>query len=350
MHKRDRAEQPDETQQNRELLLILRKKGRTAIRLNITLQIITLLTAIGALIFYFVEDERGLDITVNHIFQCVGALVILNIPLLIQRKFRCYIPNFITITLYVYIFAHFILGEIYRAYDRVFLYDKILHATGGIVFSILSFSVVWLLNNREGNRSRLSPFFIVLFTFCFTMTAEYLWELIEYAADRLFGLNMQRWQDSIIEGAQVVVDGAAVDGTAHSVPYGNAIRDTMGDMFVNVIGCLVICAISYVGMRMRPHWFENKVILTEKQFRAMLAREEQQSDEPVVDLVFTPDGGRYRLGKKKKRGAIVGAADSGAAQKIAAEARTAPEPADGDTIPAAAGGKDLPADGEEKNG
>ena len=125
------------------------------------------------------------------------------------------------------------------------------------------------------------------------MTAEYLWELIEYGADRLFGLNMQRWQDSIIEGAQIVVDGQVVDGAAHSVPYGNGLKDTMGDMIMNIIGCLVVCAVSYAGMRMRPHWFENKVILTEKQFRAMLEREAdgKDGDAPVVDFVYKAEKG-----------------------------------------------------------
>ena len=287
------AELTPEEREDAEVLYALRRKGKNAIRFNIVLQIITLLTAVGSLLFFFFEDERGLDITINHIFQCIGALIILNIPLFIQRKFKCYIPNSITVILYIYIFAHFVLGEIYRAYDHVFLYDKILHATGGLIFATLSFSVVWLLNNREGNRIKLSPLFIVLFTFCFTMTAEYLWELIEYGADRLFGLNMQRWQDSIIEGAQIVVDGQVVDGTAHSVPYGNGLKDTMGDMIMNIIGCLVGCAVSYAGMRMRPHWFENKVILTEKQFRAMLEREAdgKDGDAPVVDFVYKVEKG-----------------------------------------------------------
>ncbi len=295
MRKRREAEElTAEEREDADILYALRRKGKNAIRFNIALQVITLLTAIGSLLFYFFEDERGLDITINHIFQCIGALLILNIPLIIQRKFKCYIPNSITVILYIYIFAHFVLGEIYRAYDHVFLYDKILHATGGLIFSTLSFSVVWLLNNREGNRTKLSPFFIVLFTFCFTMTAEYLWELIEYAADRLFGLNMQRWQDSIIEGAQIVVDGQVVEGTAHSVPYGNGIKDTMGDMLMNIVGCLVVCAVSYIGMRMRPRWFENKVILTEKQFRAMLEREAAGKDgdsRPVVDFVYKAEKG-----------------------------------------------------------
>lgn len=272
------------SEQDRELYLALWKKGRFAIRLNLILQAITFLTMAASIVLYFVEEERGLDITVNHVFQCVCALIILNVPLFIQRKFRCYFPNFITVVLYVWVFAHFVLGEIFRAYDRIFLYDKLLHTTGGVVFAILSFSVVWLLNNREGV-NKLSPFFIVLFTFCFAMTAEYIWELIEWALDRLFGSNMQRWQDSIIEGAEIIVNGRPVDGTAHSKPYGNGLSDTMGDMFINIVGCLVVCIVSYVGLKTKPHWFENKVILTEKQFLSLLERENEETSAANGDAL-----------------------------------------------------------------
>ena len=172
----------------------------------------------------------------------------------------------------MFTFAHFVLGEIFRAYDHIFLYDKILHTTGGVIFALLSFSVVWLMNHSSDGHVKLSPFFIVLFTFCFALAVEYVWELIEFGVDRLIGANMQRWKDSIIQGAQIVVDGEVVAGTAHDVPYGNGLRDSMEDMIVNVVGCLVVCVFAYIGMKKKPNWFENKVILTERQFRRM-ARE-----------------------------------------------------------------------------
>lgn len=304
-----------------EVLLALRKKGKRALILNFILQGITLLTAVSSLILFFVDDTRGLDITVNHIFQCVCALAIFNIPLIISKKFRCYIPNFITVTVYVFTFAHFVFGEIFRAYDNIFLYDKILHTTGGVIFAVLSFSVVWLLNNSEGKKVKLSPFFIVLFTFCFTMTVEYVWELIEFGMDRLFGLNMQRWQDSIIDGAQIVVGGEAVDGTAHSVAYGNGLKDSMTDMIVNIIGCLVVCVFAYIGMKRKPDWFENKVILTEKQFMRikMENRHENIVDRPAQDGKAAGQDGQSGSASSEKE--LGSRSESAAAGAPAEEAR-----------------------------
>ena len=258
------------------ILRAMEEKSKKSLRLNFILQGFTLLTAIASLVMFFVDDNRGLDTTVFQLMQCVMALVIFNVPLFISRKFKCYIPNFITILLYIFIFMHFILGEIYRAYDHILLYDKFLHTSSGMVFCLLSLSIVWLFNNSEDGKVKLSPFFVVLFTFCFTLTLEYLWEIVEYGCDRLIGLNMQRWQDSIVE---TLPNG----DTVHSVPWGNAIADTMGDMIVNVVGSFVMCVIIYVSMKKKPDWFKGKVIMTEKQFEKIVMKEDAPSSDPEQD-------------------------------------------------------------------
>ena len=258
------------------ILRAMDEKSKKSLRLNFILQGFTLLTAIASLVMFFVDDNRGLDTTVFQLMQCVMALVIFNVPLFISRKFKCYIPNFITILLYIFIFMHFILGEIYRAYDHILLYDKFLHTSSGMVFCLLSLSIVWLFNNSEDGKVKLSPFFVVLFTFCFTLTLEYLWEIVEYGCDRLIGLNMQRWQDSIVE---TLPNG----DTVHSVPWGNAIADTMGDMIVNVVGSFVMCVIIYVSMKKKTDWFKGKVIMTEKQFEKIVMKEDAPSSDPEQD-------------------------------------------------------------------
>ena len=258
------------------ILRAMDEKSKKSLRLNFILQGFTLLTAIASLVMFFVDDNRGLDTTVFQLMQCVMALVIFNVPLFISRKFKCYIPNFITILLYIFIFMHFILGEIYRAYDHILLYDKFLHTSSGMVFCLLSLSIVWLFNNSEDGKVKLSPFFVVLFTCCFTLTLEYLWEIVEYGCDRLIGLNMQRWQDSIVE---TLPNG----DTVHSVPWGNAIADTMGDMIVNVVGSFVMCVIIYVSMKKKPDWFKGKVIMTEKQFEKIVMKEDAPSSDPEQD-------------------------------------------------------------------
>ena len=235
------------------------------------LQVLTLMTAIASLVMYIVKRE-GLETTANQIFMCVMALICINIPAFLEKKFKFYIPNYISIILYVFIFAHYVLGEVLRVYDHSIVFDKILHTTSGVIMSFIGFSFIFMLNKITPEKMKLSPFFIVLFTFCFTMTTEYVWELFEYSADRLLDLNMQRWQDGITETLE---NGSVIS----SVPYGSGLKDTMGDMAVNILGCLGVCVYALVGMKLKPDWFDGKLILTDHQIDALAA---QKASEDLV--------------------------------------------------------------------
>lgn len=235
------------------------------------LQVLTLMTAIASLVMYIVKRE-GLETTANQIFMCVMALICINIPAFLEKKFKFYIPNYISIILYVFVFAHYVLGEVLRVYDHSIVFDKILHTTSGVIMSFIGFSFIFMLNKINPEKMKLSPFFIVLFTFCFTMTTEYVWELFEYSADRLLDLNMQRWQDGITETLE---NGSVIS----SVPYGSGLKDTMGDMAVNILGCLGVCVYALVGMKLKPDWFDGKLILTDHQIDALAA---QKASEDLV--------------------------------------------------------------------
>lgn len=235
------------------------------------LQVLTLMTAIASLVMYIVKRE-GLETTANQIFMCVMALICINIPAFLEKRFKFYIPNYISIILYVFIFAHYVLGEVLRVYDHSIVFDKILHTTSGVIMSFIGFSFIFMLNKINPEKMKLSPFFIVLFTFCFTMTTEYVWELFEYSADRLLDLNMQRWQDGITETLE---NGSVIS----SVPYGSGLKDTMGDMTVNILGCLGVCVYALVGMKLKPDWFDGKLILTDHQIDALAA---QKASEDLV--------------------------------------------------------------------
>ncbi len=109
------------------------------------------------------------------------------------------------------------------------------------------------------SKFKLSPFFVVLFTFCFTMTSEYLWEIVEYTVDTLTNANMQRWQDGILgEIPKATETGEFIINSAR----GSGLNDTMGDMIVNIFGALGVCIYAYIGMKVKPDWFTTKTILT----------------------------------------------------------------------------------------
>lgn len=133
-----------------------------------TVLVLTLLvsaSAVYSLVKCIMGSEDMLATYINQIEMCVLALVCLNIPVFFQKKLKVRVPDFIAIIVYLFVFIHFVLGEIYRFYDHYVFFDKALHTTGGAVIAFVGFSVVLSLTNLESRKVKLSPFFIVLFTF-----------------------------------------------------------------------------------------------------------------------------------------------------------------------------------------
>lgn len=248
----------------------------------------------SAIMFFLADSAKSLETTINQLLMSVLALLCFLIPVFFKRKLKIHVPSFLLIVIYLFIYAHFILGEIYRIYDTSMIFDKVLHTTSGVVIACIGISVVFALANMKNERVKLSPFFVVLFSFCFALAIEYVWELFEYAVDRIAGANMQRWQDSIIGYDEA---GNAI----HSLPWGNGIADSMGDMAVNVLGALVVCVITYVILVKKPGWMTGVLIVSEKKLRlAAQARVEEAiaQDVPVPDFKGMMEA---ELQKRKRR-------------------------------------------------
>ncbi|MDR2201923.1 MAG: hypothetical protein LBP26_04075 [Clostridiales bacterium] len=208
---------------------------------------VTVWTAIASAVIFFIERPYGAERLAEQIALCVLALLLFNVPVFMRERLKFDIPAFLQIVITVFILAHCVLGEIYRFYDSVFLFDKALHLTAGIVIAFLGFSVVYGFGKSETESVKLSPTFVALFSFCFALALLTLWEIFEYAMDSLFGMNMQRWKDGFAKSG--VGDAPAV--TANS-GRGSGLIDTMTDLIVGVIGAAVICVIGGIRIKKNP--------------------------------------------------------------------------------------------------
>lgn len=259
-----------------------RNKGNAVLWwILVVMTVLVFLSAIASVIMYCIgNDIADLETTVNQLLMSVLALLCFCIPVFFKRKLKIYIPSYLLIIIYLFIFAHFILGEIYRVYDKSLIFDKILHTTGGVVIACIGISVVYALANMENAKVRLSPFFVVLFSFCFALAIEYIWELFEYSVDRLTDANMQRWKDSIVGYDEA---GNAIT----SVAYGSGLKDSMGDMFVNILGALGVCILTFIVLVKKPHWMEGRIIASDKRLRRIAVQRVEEkiaADEPVPDF------------------------------------------------------------------
>lgn len=199
------------------------------------------------------------------------TFLLLYIPSWLQVRLRIEIPIGLEISILCFIFAAEIMGEINAFYIVIPGWDTILHTLNGFLCAAIGFSMVLLLNDNENLTFDLSPFFLALLAFCFSMTIGVLWEFFEFSMDYSLKFDMQK--DMILHtissvmmdpnGANhpvVMRDIADVmivhsDGTQELLGLGGyldiGLYDTMKDLFVNFIGAVVFSVIGFFYARGR---------------------------------------------------------------------------------------------------
>ena len=197
-------------------------------------------------------------------FFCILTIVLLYIPSWLQVKLRIELPPPLEITILCFIFAAEILGEVNAFYVNVPNWDTMLHTLNGFLAAAVGFSMVLLLNDDERLTFDLSPFFLALVAFCFSMTIGVLWEFFEFGMDFFFHTDMQK--DTVINAVytvaldptrtnkvvaikdiqDVVINGESL-GLGGYLDIG--IIDTMKDLFVNFIGAVVFSVAGFFYAR-----------------------------------------------------------------------------------------------------
>ena len=202
----------------------------------------------------------------ENVFLCALTLLLLIVPSFLQVNLKIELPTGLEIILLFFVFAAEILGEIEAYYIRFPFWDTMLHTLNGFLMAAIGFSLVDILNRNERFKFELSPFFVAIVAFCFSMTIGVIWEFFECAMDLFFGQDMQK--DTIVhafssvmldpEGANhpIRVSGiydVAVNG--QSLGLGGyldiGLLDTMKDLFVNFVGAVIFSAVGYVYIRNR---------------------------------------------------------------------------------------------------
>ena len=196
----------------------------------------------------------------ESMFVCLLVLVLFMLPSFLERKLKIDLPDTLEIIILIFIFAAEILGELGCYFIHYPSWDTMLHTTSGFLCAAIGFSLVNLLNKDNRISLSLSPLYMAIAAFCFSMTIGVLWEFIEFSADRLFLLDMQK--DTVI----TTISSVALDATNSNTPIvirnindvavnGQSLGlggyldiglyDTMEDLFVNFIGAVVFSLFGY---------------------------------------------------------------------------------------------------------
>lgn len=201
----------------------------------------------------------------ENVFLCILSLVLLLLPSILSHRLDVKLPGALEIVILLFIFAAEILGEINSFYVRVPHWDTMLHTINGFLCAAIGFCLVDMLNRDDQFSFKLSPLYLAIVSFCFSMTVGVLWEFYEFGVDQLLGMDMQKdtvvhvinsvnldpTRSNTVIHIQDIVDTIVVhsDGTQESLGLGGyldlGIIDTMKDLLVNFIGAVVFSTIGY---------------------------------------------------------------------------------------------------------
>ena len=207
----------------------------------------------------------------ENFFLCILTLILFLIPSFLERKIKIKLPGTLEVIILLFIFAAEILGEIQAYYIAFPYWDTMLHTMNGFLCAAIGFSLVDILNRNDRFSISLSPLYLAIVAFCFSMTIGVLWEFFECTMDQVFFLDMQK--DSIINHiSSVMLDPNAsnvpygftditdvivvtADGTQHALGLGGyldiGLLDTMMDLFVNFIGAVIFSVVGYFYVKSR---------------------------------------------------------------------------------------------------
>ena len=138
----------------------------------------------------------------ESVFLCGLTLVLMILPSVLTKRLEVELPGTLEIIILLFIFAAEILGEINSFYIRVPNWDTMLHTLNGFLCAAIGFALVDLLNRSDRFSFKLSPLYLAIAAFCFSMTVGVLWEFFEYYSDLLLGFDMQK--DTVIHALRTV--------------------------------------------------------------------------------------------------------------------------------------------------
>jgi hypothetical protein len=224
----------------------------------------------------------------NNVFLCVLTLILFMIPAFIEKRINIELPNALQIIILLFIFSAEILGEINEYYLTIKHWDTILHTINGFLCAAIGFSLIDILNQKEFVYVTLSPIFVALVAFSFSMTIGVCWEFFEYGMDTFLKKDMQK--DTIVttistvnlepNGKNIpVVVKDITSTTIHTTENGEekdieidggyldiGLNDTMKDLLVNFIGAFVfsIIGLLYIEDRDKYKFAENFIPVMKK--------------------------------------------------------------------------------------
>lgn len=192
------------------------------------------------------QNEAGYHSYADYILmiiQCLLGLLVINLPVFLERKFKFELPMILYGMYIVFLYCAIFLGEVRSFYYIIPFWDSILHAFSSLMLGFFGYMVIVILVRDDHIVMNLSPAFTAMFAFCFALSIGAAWEIYEFTFDGLLGLNMQKY---------MTINGELLVGHA-------ALADTMKDIMIDAAGALTATIIGTVAIKYDRKWLYPKL-------------------------------------------------------------------------------------------
>lgn len=184
----------------------------------------------------------------NAALMYLVTLILLFICDFLQKKLKS--TNILQLFIYIFIISGIVLGNVYSFFTKIWYFDIILHVSSSFILASLSLYILKYLTPNYTKK------LLIVFAFIFCMAIASLWEIAEFAIDRLFSQDMQK--DTVITEitstmfsndnktpTKRVITNVKVNNTDFMKKYGGYIDIGLYDTIEDMI-CALVGAITYV--------------------------------------------------------------------------------------------------------
>lgn len=214
----------------------------------------------------FVMIRCAINKQYESLFISALCLILFLVPPFVEKNFKIELPTVLETLVFIFIFCAEIFGEIGDFYEKYAFWDSMLHTTTGFIFAGFGFCLIDIINRNSKIKFQMSPIYVALTAFCFSMTIGVLWEFFEFSADHLFLMDMQK--DRLVTSFMSVhppISGETItDITRTTIEYADGkviviengyidigIIDTIKDLFVNFLGAVIFSVIGFFYIKHR---------------------------------------------------------------------------------------------------
>lgn len=141
------------------------------------------LSLVAGIVYMYIQDNG------TKVFMGLLTIAVMAAIALVQRRFQYPLPSIFASIVYVFIFFSVVIGTFGGAY-QLSNFDDFLHIFSGIWIGYASWIILRRLL-RNGGAGHLPNAFIALYMICFSLAAAAVWELMEFAGDKLFNFTAQ---------------------------------------------------------------------------------------------------------------------------------------------------------------